>query len=56
INLRNNYDETALMVACFEGHEDIIKYLITHNADINGSSPYGKSPALFVALWNEKWE
>ena len=35
INAKGEYDGTALYLAAREGHTEVVKLLLTHNADVN---------------------
>ncbi|MGB6064639.1 MAG: ankyrin repeat domain-containing protein [Desulfomonilaceae bacterium] len=41
VNSRDDRGETALMVACFEGHAEIVGLLLKRGADVNAKTKYG---------------
>ncbi len=49
INVKNNYGETALILAMDKGHIKVAKYLITHNANVNATTLHGRNTALIWA-------
>ncbi|ORX78571.1 hypothetical protein BCR32DRAFT_180827, partial [Anaeromyces robustus] len=50
INIENMFFETPLYVACRNGNENIVNYLIKHGADINreNENSYGFTPLLIT--------
>ncbi|MEZ5146682.1 MAG: ankyrin repeat domain-containing protein [Bacteroidales bacterium] len=39
---------TPLMIACFNGSADVVKVLIEHGADVNGTNLNGTSPIMYA--------
>ena len=48
MNKVNKKGETALYIACKEGHEAVVEMLLDANADINKANKRGQTP-LFIA-------
>ncbi len=52
INARDDKSMTALMLAAYHGHTDVVKFLVeTAGADINVRGPFGKT-ALGLARYS----
>jgi ankyrin repeat protein len=47
VNARNQFGESALMVAAIRGHRTMVEFLIQHGADVN---PPGWTPLMFAAV------
>ena len=46
INVRNAFGETALMLAVFQGHTEVVRQLLTRGAEVNHS---GWTPLMYAA-------
>ena len=53
INKPNDTGYTPLILACYHGNEDVVKFLIDKVQDINGSSDYG-SPLMAAVVKGNK--
>ncbi|OUM59957.1 hypothetical protein PIROE2DRAFT_52124 [Piromyces sp. E2] len=51
MNNENVYGETPLFYACYNGNENLVRYLIKHGAKINKENKDGETP-LFYACYN----
>jgi len=51
-NAKNENNKSALMLAVWEGKEDIVKILIGKGADVNATDKNGKN-AYMLAVWRE---
>lgn len=50
--MKHRSDGTALIIACKEGHYDVVEYLLSIGADLNEKDCVDQSP-LSVATWHE---
>eukprot|EP00795_Rhopilema_esculentum_P010503 gene10503-19218_t len=48
VDQRDKYYKTPLMVACLEGHIEMVKFLIEQNADVNGKDQFKWTPLHFA--------
>lgn len=48
------FDTSALSCAATGGHPEILKLLLAHGADVNGSSQYGHPPLICAASGNRQ--
>jgi len=48
VDQRDKYYKTPLMIACLEGHIEMVKFLIEHNADVNAKDNFKWSPLHFA--------
>jgi|GEM_PF-2445749 len=55
INQKDNRNNTALMMACKNGHFDIVQYLVEHGAKINTKNKFNETPLIFACL-NERFD
>ena len=60
VNARSNQEteeSTALMVACFQGHEDVVKLLVgnsNRNIDLNAKTTLGRTALMIACLKGHK--
>lgn len=52
VHARNDDGNTALMLAAFFGHEDVVKLLLEHGAEVNARNPEGRTPLMFAATFD----
>ena len=50
VNAKDNYGQTALMLAEGEGHTEIVEILIDNGADVNAKDIYGKTALMWAAI------
>jgi ankyrin repeat protein len=50
INAKNNEGDTALMVAAYKNHREIVEALSAAKADINAKNRYGNTAVMWAAL------
>ena len=56
VNARDNEETTALMMACAEGHENIVKLLLDHSdkrIDVNARNDYGYTAFMYACAWEQ---
>ena len=46
MDVRNQWDNTALLLACNKGHMEIVTYLIEHGANVNMRNIHGWNPLI----------
>ncbi|MEI0518875.1 ankyrin repeat domain-containing protein [Brachyspira murdochii] len=49
VNVKDDYNKTALMYASEKGHLEIVKYLLDKGADINAKDNYGKTALMYAS-------
>ena len=49
VNVKTNYESTALHWASIYGHTEIVKLLLEHGADVNVKDKYGNTPLYYVS-------
>ncbi len=54
INTKNDYGNTALILASFEGYEQICLFLLENKANINIKNNYGETALIIVSLRGHK--
>ena len=52
INVKDEYDRTALMLAAYGGHTEIVKILLEAGADVNAEGKYGATALSFATAGN----
>ena len=43
LNFKNALSRTLFLVACYEGHKDVVKLLLYQNIDLNAKDIYGRT-------------
>src|SRR5208337_1603759 len=54
INLKNNYDNTALFWASINNYKDIVELLIKAGADLNLKDNYDNTALIWASIFNHK--
>ena len=49
-NLRNDKGDSLLMLACYHGHEEVVRLLLDHGGDTELSNDRGQTPLAAAAF------
>ena len=51
IDVRNQWDNTALILACSKGHMEIVRFLVENDADVNARNIHGWYVYVYVYVY-----
>ena len=51
VNASNKYGDTALMMAVYNGHLEVVKYWAECGVDVNASDKHGRTALMKAAIW-----